>query len=283
MANTATPNQPLIQHPLPFGMGRMIGAGATLVEGAAPNSDSLLVPAPASSPNGSVSRGLDTLASLMNNSGADVDAGAGNFSLVYKAEGSLEAIFGADANALADGATVQLQQAAPFLLAPTDRGIYLRLGDLQEDGGGGGDFPGTLDCYASYLDYRDFKRVAFDLTETFQTILEGVQGKARLLGRGGEDFGEFFAVVANFDTADRTVELRISDGTNTFLIPQASATAIPDGEMAVLDVPLLPALLEGWTLEARITDAVDDNPCRLILGYTDTNLSPVRTDQGGAF
>ncbi len=281
MANTAQPNQPLSSHPLPFGVGRLLGASATLVKGAAPNSDSLLVPPPASSPNGSVARGLAVSAQLINNSAAPVLAGAGNFALVYKAEGALEAVFGDSANALAVGGTETLD-TLQFLLAPTDRGVFLRLGDLQTTGPV--DFADTLDAYMNYLDFRDRTRVAVDLTTDYQTVLAGVQGKSRMLASGGGDFSQLFAAIANFDSITHIIEARLSDGVNVIQLPSVGPAPIAIGALEELELNNAMAnLQEGWSLQMRTTVAPALNPCRAILAYTDTNLSPVRTDQGGAY
>lgn len=281
MANTAIPNQPLIQHPLPYGIGRLLGASSTLVSGALPSTDSLLVPPPPVSPSGVVARSSDFEATVVNNSGVGVEAGAGNFSLVYKAENGLEAVFGDDAGALADAGTLSLGVPTPFLLVPTDEGIFLRLGALQE--AGPVPFTGALDAYMSYFDYRDYTRVAVDLTDAYQDLFQGVQGKSRMLGRGGQDFGQVFAVIANFDSVDHTIEVRITDGVNTVQLPSFAATPVVAGTLVQASAYGVSHLEEGWVLQARMTVAEAARPCRFITAYTDTNLAPVRTDQGGAF
>lgn len=283
MPNTATPNQPLIEHPLPYGVGRLLGASSTLVSGALPSTDSLLVPPPPVSPNGVVARAANFEAVVINNAGVGVEAGAGNFALVYKAENGLEAVFGDDAGALADAGTMTLGVPVPFLLTPTDEGIFLRLGALTE--AGPNPFSGALDAYMNYRDYRDYTRVSVDLTDAYQTVLQGEQGKSKMLGLGAQDFGELFLVVANFDSVNHTLEARITDGVNTVQLPDFAATFAPvvAGTLSSVTAYPPPYLEEGWSLQVRVTLAQVLRPCRLILAYTDTNLAPVRTNQGGAF
>jgi hypothetical protein len=219
---------------------------------------------------------------LINNSGIDVLAGGPDqFFLIYKAEGALEAIMSANASALAAGDTSSFEPKL-MLLAPTDRGIFLRLGDLQELGLV--DFTGTLDAYMSYFDRREQTRVAVNLTTVYQTVLSGAQGKSRMLAIGGEDNSEPYAVVSNFDSIDHTIEARLSDGVNTIQLPAAAVAPVVAGTVEDLDVfEAFANLQEGWSLQLRTTVDVVDRPCRAILAYTDTNLSPVRTNQGGAF
>ncbi len=281
MANTAQANQPLIEHPLPYGIGRLIGASSTLVKGAELSTDSLLIPPPPESPNGVVARVASHEATVVNNSGIEVLANAGNFALVYKAETPLEAVFGGDAGDLAVDATKTLAMPAPLLLAPTDLGIFLRLGALEE--AGPVPFTGALDAYMNYRDFRDFTRVAVDLTDEFQTLLVGVKGKSRALSQGGQEFEERFAVIANFDSIDHTIEARITDGVNTVALPSLAATPVVAGTLVSASPNGYPYLEEGWSLQVRMTVVSTLRPCRFIVAYTDTNLAPVRTNQAGAF
>lgn len=145
------------------------------------------------------------------------------------------------------------------------------------------DFTGTLDTYGMFPDVRDIARVEFDLTSEYQTVLEGEKGKTRMFSPTSGDSVTPFAVIANFDSIDHTVETRLSDGVNTFQLPQTADVPIAAGVCGPLLIGQPPALLEGWSLQMRVTVDPAVRPCRAILGYTDTNLSPVRTDQGGAF
>lgn len=137
MANTATPNQPLIKHPLPWAMHRNLGAGSTLLTGILPNSDTLVIPPPPSSPNGRVVRVCDVLTSvtIINNTLVGIAAAvppAINFRLVYKNANGEEAFVADDDNALAAGGTVTLEPEN-VILSDEDQEDLLRVGDLQEE------------------------------------------------------------------------------------------------------------------------------------------------------
>lgn len=286
MANTATPHQPLSSHPIPYFMKRILGGGAGLFTGLLPETDTLVIPPPPPSPNGVVARliDLDTAFKLLNSSGIEViDVDAPNFQLIYKNASAEESILVSSSSALPSGEAEDLTPEASFLLGPTDLGIYLRILDIQEDGPV--PFTGSLDGYVSYFDVRDIHRSQFDLTTEFQTVLTGEQGKMLFFTRVGEEGSRLTATVANFDSIAHTIEARLSDGVITIPLPHVASSPIDIGTVGQLGLSYPPtlSLLEGWTLDIRTTVDAATRPCRLLLGHTDTNLSPVRTNQGGAY
>jgi hypothetical protein len=288
VANTAQANQPLSQHPLPWAMHRILGGGGSLFKGALPNSDVLVVPPPAPSPNGEVKRAVDyfALANLFNNTGPGILASVlpvANFQLIYKDGDGNEVILNESALALAANGTVVIAPNFNFLLNSDDQGVFLRIGDLQE--AGPVPFTGSIDGHVSFTDTRDMARVETDLTTEFQTVLGGVQGRARFLSPLGASglptpaYGGFL----NFDNIDHTIQARLTDGVNTIVLPGFEASSpVLAGQSFNLSSNNI-AFLEGWALQMRTTVAAAVAPMRVMMMYTDTNLSPVRDNQAGAY
>ena len=285
MTNTATPNQPMTQHPLPLALKRILGAGSTFLTDVEFGQDYLLVPPPPPSPNGAVVRMVDQYSGLTlvnNDADAIPDVGAPliNFALVYKTA-TEETLLGIQSTGILANATINLEPFVPILVGPTDRGIFLRR--IVEVA----DVP-SIQTICNYLDIRDVTRGTLALTEEVQEILAGVRGKARLFNRAGEEDSEVLAIIANFDSIEHNVEISLSDGVTTFVFTTSVTVAANDGQSAAVN-PFLeatgsPVLLEDFSISARLLEPLaGDGSVQLIFGYTDTNLSPVRTDQGGAY
>lgn len=285
MTNTATPNQPLSQHPLPLALKQVLGAGSTFLTDVQFGQDYLLVPPPAASPNGAVVRLFDSFCglTLINNDAdaiPDVVAPLINFALVYKTA-TEETILGVQSTGILANATVDLTPDVPILVGPTDRGIFLRR--IVEVA----DVP-SIQTFCNYLDIRHVTRGTLSLTEAVQELLAGVKGKARLFNRVGEEDSEVIAAILNFDSVDHDIEISLSDGVTSFVLSTAITVLANDAQnvsvKAFLDASGNPVLLEDFSISARILEPLaGDGSVQLLFGYTDTNLAPVRTDQGGAF
>jgi len=283
MTNTAQPNQPLGQHPLPLPLKRLLGAGSTMLPDVAFGTDYLVVPPPPSSPNGAVARLVDdgTRVFLVNNDAdpiPDVISPLINFALVYKTATD-EVLLDVKSDGIPAGGTTSLSPQSPLLLAPTDRGIFLRrIVNVAA-------VP-SIQAFAHFLDVRDTVRGTLSLTEALQTVLSGAQGKTRFATAAGTEGDSSIMAICNFDSVDHNVDWFLSDGVNSFKF-FTSVVLANDGQnpsvQPALDLNNSPYLLEGWTLSAQLQEPTVDAGVSLVYGYTDTNLSPVRSDQGGAY
>lgn len=276
MANTAQVNQPLIEHPLPYFLKRIVGAGSVLLPEVDLGQDYLVVPPPAAGPNGVIARDVAQEVVLVNNTVTDIPPGDDLFLLIYKNSAGDEVVIATSGagTGLAAGESLELQPSVPFLLTSADQGVFLRRADAVAI---------LLNAHNRYFDIRDVTRVSANLANAApQTLLSGIQGKARLFTPKLSELDDSYAAIANFDSVDHNVEVYLSDGVNTIQITQLSGL-VPAGTMTPIPSFAMPTLLEGWSVSARVVEDIVSAPCTAIFGYTDTNLSPVRSNQGGAY
>ena len=282
MANTAQVNQPLSQHPLPLPFKRLLGAGSTMLPNVAFGTDYLLVPPPPASPNGAVTRIVDGRVLLVNNDAdpiPDVIAPLINFALVYKTATD-EVLLGVMSDGIPAGGTVTFSPESTVLLSPTDRGVFLRrIVDVV-----------TVPSIQAFWHFHDLRDVVvpgvLSLSTALQTVLAGAQGKTRFASLAGSEAEEVMMSICNFDSIDHNIAWFLSDGVDSFRFFTSTVLANDGQNPSVkpgLDFQINPYLLEGWTLSAQLLEATVDAEVTLNFGYTDTNLSPVRSDQGGAY
>jgi hypothetical protein len=271
-------NNQFYEHPLIENTLTTLGSGVTLVKDAATAGvDYLLVPPPAASPVGdqSVSRLLRAV-TVVNTTGAEIpepSEGETNLLIVYKTAAEEIIIPVSFETSIFDPGQARTNAInTPFLVRPTDRGIFLR---VTAEGITG------LTAHCTFDDIRRIDQVVTSLTDTPQTVLSGRLNTVRKVPLAGEEFEHRFMTIANADSVPHIVDVSLFDGTDTVLL---ASVACDEGVCTELfDNVDPPSLLSGWSLIAVLQEAIETGPCYLLAGYTDVNLHPVRQDQGGAY
>lgn len=280
----AQPNQPLKHHPIPDLYKKVLGA---LQQNAAglmnAGGDVQIVPPPSVSPNGEVARLVGGEAAQ--NLYVNVTAGAGDIlRLLYLAEGTRVACL----KKYTSSGYADVSEALtfpPFLLAPTDRGIYARVTD--------DDLTANVDVTGKAFDVRGPFRTAVDLDvdSTDDQVLLTADEPGQIFVPTLDIQSGIMACCAVFGDGDVPaddnpfiVQLALKNGSTRFNIAQT--TVLSEEVTLLVDGPALPVLTEGWSLVAKVItppDSAYDFAPRVLLGYQSSNASPVRTDQGGAF
>jgi hypothetical protein len=283
--------QPFKNHPVPFIGFNTLATSPSLLKGAV-GGDFLLVPPPSAAnvdANGGSVQRFFAFASIRN-AGSAPTAAVTDVQLIYKAESGLEVLL---ANLTAAVFTVGETQllgtlfSAPILLAPTDRGIFLRVT---------GAIAGlAIDAQTFYSDVRGPVRAALDVTAVdpavapaggnpalAQTLLtQAVAGSVSYPG-----ISLPVHVLVNFDTVAHKFHVYLTDGTSTIEltntaspVPVAPNTVVPLSTLCVV-----PALAPGWSVKISLAVVgVAVRAPRVITGYTQTNETPARNDQAGAY
>jgi hypothetical protein len=266
-----SPNQPLNQHPRGFldptkvlGMDALLFPAGVIQTG----EDILIVPPP---PAGVMRRALGipwAHAFFFNRNG---DAMTSVLIVYKKATGEEVVLY--DAGALADGSAAVLLQPPTLFLTSVDLGVFLRVtNDVALT-----NFTG----YSFWEDVRAGGRQDTAIEDTNKTIvLDGARdGNARF------PLGEMAQLVPvqffNFDTIPHNFTFFVSDGVSDVeLISLVVGAGLANPGTALIDPVALPP---GWSLKVKMLEAVATRAPFVLAAYVDTNLSPVRQDQGGAY
>jgi hypothetical protein len=254
------------------------------------NGDFLLVPPPSATnvdANGGAVQRLFLGSVAARNSGSAATAAVTNAQIVYKAEGSREVVLGDLYINVFPGETGSFDISAGVFLAPTDRGIFLRVT---------GGVPGLLlDVQSQFFDTRGPVRSSLDVT-SFDPAAPPAGGNPALAQTlvtqteaGVVAMNAFLPIntITNFDSAPHSFHVYLTNGTDTIeLTNTASPVSVSPGRADNLPVALMPALANGWSL--KISLAVTGGPVATVaprahLGYVLTNATPARNDQAGAY
>ena len=265
----STPQSQLTEHPLPFSGYKTLGADSRPILAAAANNDYLAIPPPPAGVARFIGAVETPVTGILTSGGPLV---AGDIQLIYKDENGDEVILAQNSGGEIVGSLFFLN-GPPSLIAETDQGVFLRMGP----GAGTGDF------YASHLDVRNLTRHSVDVTAIFPNTqpLLTVDEDGVVLFTPFVTVGGYSAGLYNFDVAPHTVRIFFTDGVNSGEVPAASG---PVAAGAVSTFPLT-YLKKGQSLSVCLDlgNPAPVKPARLIACLQQTNLSPVRPDQGGAF
>lgn len=286
MAAAPTP-QPFKNHPVQCYGRSVLGFVSAIAENVVHGTDQLLIGPPASSPNGvtAVEIGASILGTFRVTNAAGLLA-ADLVQLVYKAEGGREVVVAEVTGAvIAQGEKGSWNIGVEcFLMSPTDIGLFARLVEAVPA-------TGSFDCVVQAPTVRGPVRVATDVDAVeaivaaggnpanADTILESTEDGSVLVSIFGEE--NTYGVIHNYDSVAHTYQLFISNGTLTIEISDTDTPpSVAAGEMAGIEIPSLPP---GWSALMSIGEAIVDFAPRVILGPSSVNLTPTRTNQGGAF
>jgi len=264
-ANTSGINQPLNQHLVPrheiYSVAQDIAIFADLLLA---SGDTLVVPPPVA--GGARIVDADGIAALAIGAGTDT----GTIVLVYKDGDGNEVILGS-VNA-GPGAQVF---GAGIVLMPSDLGLYVRVTSNPP--------AGSIAVTAKWDDVRNIvSRENVELTTSFQDILPfAPDGNTLFPGQFGEESDGTYAWFFNLDSADRTVEVQITDGTTTFLFSTVPVTTLTNLDFAT--VSTLRSTPEVRVRARITTDAGQTGPVICQVPLSAHNQGPARQDQGGAY
>lgn len=264
----AQPNQPLSAHPISTLLGYKILGYLPVLKSNITDEDRLLIGAPAASPNGSVTR-LSCLSRPATVKIEDDGGGAlsaNDIRLMLKLADGREIRLAGNPGGETTGAFLYLIPNESFPLTDVGSGLYLRVvADV------------VVSCFADTFDIRS-EALAYDVTDVAHE--EEGPGPGQVLVPVN-NLNLACGIIANFDSVAHGFTLTASDGTQSLSLTVPSPAL---GIGAYLRAPTAPFPLgEGWSISLALTEPVVTNAPRLFMAQQMANLSPVRSNQGGAY
>lgn len=269
-----------VQHPLPGLHRHIIGSGQTVIPSMALSVDYPVVPAP---PKGVV-REFPTVTEggfveILNGSGGTLD-----IKLLYINGDGDEILLDENSPLTTEWSSLALEggNGGSFFLTDEDKGIFLRIVSatvaINE---------GEVTAYSSWNDVNGVERHVIDLGATptgiFPDVAEGDALKLALARPAGVAAS---AYILNYDSVAHgsALAMSITDGVNTVPFQQvAGADANPGATGNLFSVDAGAGFPEGGNILVSDSVAVATKSPKIMIAFVRTNVSDVKTYQGGAY